>query len=49
MTVARADREIYCVITDANGNSVTTDTVKLVCIPSEKLEIVTHPINGEAL
>ena len=49
MTTARADREIYCVITDANGNSVTTDTVKLVCIPSEKLEIVAQPTNGEAL
>ena len=49
MTTARADREIYCVITDANGNSVTTDTVKLVCIPYEKLEIVAQPTNGEAL
>lgn len=48
MTTARADREIYCVITDANGNSVTTDIVKLICIPSEKLEIVTQPTNSEA-
>ena len=49
MTNDRAGREIYCVITDSNGNSVTTDTIKLICIPSEKLEIVTQPTNSEAL
>ena len=49
MTSARADREVYCVITDKNGNSVTTEIVKLVCLPSEKLEILTQPTNSEAL
>ena len=48
MTSARAGREVYCVITDANGNSVTTDIVKLVCLPFEELAIVTQPTNGEA-
>ena len=27
----RANREIYCVITDALGNKITTDTVTLIC------------------
>ena len=49
MTTARAGREVYCVITDANGNSITTDTVKLICVPSEKLEIITQPADGEAI
>ena len=49
MTSARAGREVYCVITDANGNSVTTDTVTLVLLPDEELEIVTQPVNGEAV
>jgi lysophospholipase L1-like esterase len=49
MTTARAGREVYCVITDANGNSVTTDIAKLIRIPAEKLEIVTQPTNGEAI
>ena len=49
MTKARAGREIYCVITDVNGNSVTTETVKLIAIPSEKLEIVTQPTDGSAV
>ena len=31
MTKARAGREVYCVVTDAWGHSVTTDTVTLVC------------------
>lgn len=49
MTTARAGREVYCVITDADGISVTTDTVKLVCLPSEQLAIITQPVNGEAV
>ena len=49
MTTARAGREVYCVITDANGNSVTTDIAKLIRIPAEELEIVTQPTNGEAI
>ena len=48
MTESRADREVYCVITDANGNSVKTDTVKLVLLPSEKLEIVSQPTDATA-
>ena len=32
MTKARANREVYCVITDALGNTVTTDVVKLVYV-----------------
>ena len=31
MTKARAGREIYCVITDAWGNTVTTEIVTLIC------------------
>ncbi|MBQ8611926.1 MAG: SGNH/GDSL hydrolase family protein, partial [Oscillospiraceae bacterium] len=49
MTTARAGREVYCVITDANGNSVTTEKAKLICIPSAELKIVTQPADGEAL
>ena len=49
MTETRAGREVYCVITDANGNSVTTDTVKLVLLPSEELAITKQPTDGEAV
>ena len=49
MTTARAGREVYCVITDANGNSVTTDTVKLICVPSEELAITKQPTDSEAV
>ena len=31
MTAARAGREVYCVITDAFGNTVTTEIVRLIC------------------
>jgi hypothetical protein len=31
MTKARAGREVYCVITDIWGNTVTTETVTLIC------------------
>ena len=48
MTEARAGREIYCVITDANGNKVTTETAKLICLPSEELAIVTQPTDATA-
>lgn len=49
MTKARAGRDVYCVITDANGNSVTTEVAKLIAIPSEKLEIITQPVDGGAV
>ena len=49
MTEARAGREVYCVITDQSGNSVTTDTVKLVLLPSEELAITKQPTDGEAV
>lgn len=48
MTKARADREVYCVITDAHGNKVTTDTVKLICLPGEDLAITRQPKNASA-
>ena len=32
LTQQRANREVYCVITDADGNSVTTNTVKLILV-----------------
>ena len=31
MTKARAGREVYCVVTDIWGNSVTTETATLIC------------------
>lgn len=31
MNRTRANREVYCVITDMWGNTVTTETVTLVC------------------
>ena len=43
MTTARAGREVYCVITDSNGNSVTTDTAKLIAVPSQELAITGQP------
>ena len=30
LTKARVNRELYCIITDAYGNKVQTDTVKLI-------------------
>ena len=48
MTTARNGREVYCVITDAFGNTVTTDTVKLVALPSQTLEILQQPGDAEA-
>ena len=48
MTVARADREVYCVITDTHGNKVTTNTVKLIRLPSEELAITEQPKDASA-
>ena len=42
MNESRAGRQIYCVITDANGNSVTTDTVTLN-LKTNAPVIVTQP------
>jgi len=47
MTKARAGRSIYCVITDKNGNTVTTNTVKLIRVAAEELEIVTQPTDAK--
>ena len=46
MTEERAGREVYCVITDSYGNSVTTDTVKLIRTP-DALEIISQPSSVE--
>lgn len=42
------NREIYCVITDAHGNKVTTDTVKLLQPLRESLEIIKQPVSSYA-
>jgi hypothetical protein len=47
MTKARANREIYCVITDANGDSVTTEIAKLTAIRTE-LVITQQPNDASA-
>ncbi|MBQ5362246.1 MAG: hypothetical protein IIU63_02770, partial [Clostridia bacterium] len=44
MTAARAGRRVYCVITDANGNSVTTNTVKIWLVPTYIWEQWTQPV-----
>ena len=44
MSEARDGRQIYCVITDANGYSVTTDTVTL-SMAKTPLEIITQPVD----
>ena len=49
MTAARAGREVYCVVSDAYGNSITTGTAKLLLLPFEELAIVTPPSDGEAV
>ena len=43
MSAARDGRQIYCVITDANGNSVQTDTVTISMTGA--LRIVTQPVS----
>ena len=47
MNTARAGREVYCVITDAFGNTVTSDTVTLIRVAAEELEIVKQPESVE--
>lgn len=46
MTEARSGRQIYCVITDAYGNSVTSNTVTLSMICP--LEIIKQPVSVTA-
>ena len=46
MTAEISGRQVYCVITDCNGDSVTTDTVTLK-IPTA-LKITQQPANGYA-
>ena len=48
MDKAKAGREVYCVITDAVGNTVTSDTVKMIRVAAEELQITKQPENGEA-
>ena len=42
-TAARNGRQVYCVITDALGNQVTTDVVTINVTPKETLEIISQP------
>jgi len=50
MTSGRNGRMIYCVVTDAYGNSVQTDTVTLSMEAEQtKLEIVTQPVDVAVL
>lgn len=48
MTTARAGREVYCVITDADGNSVTTETAKLIAVKTAELAIIQQPNDSSA-
>jgi len=48
MTEARAERSVYCVITDAYGNQVKTDTVKLYLAVNEALAITKQPVPDHA-
>ena len=43
MDKTRAGRDLYCIITDANGNTLKTDVVTMYGEPTEKLEITTQP------
>jgi len=43
LTKARVNRELYCVITDAYGNKVTTETVSLIRDMGEGITIVSQP------
>ena len=47
MTKARAGREVYCVISDAHGNKVQTDTVKIL-LDKEELTIIQQPATTSA-
>ena len=49
MTKARNGREIYCVITDQWGNSITTDTAKLIAVPSVELKVLSQSYESAAL
>ena len=40
MTKARAGREVYCVITDMYGNSVTTNIATLTAVPTVELKLL---------
>lgn len=48
MTAERHDREIYCVITDALGNTVTSDTVTIRATQGKELTIVQQPQDAQA-
>jgi len=48
MTAARAGRQVYCVITDAYGNSVTTNTVKILLAPTYIWEQWIQPVTMAA-
>jgi len=48
MTKARAGREVYCVITDAYGNTITTEIVKLIAVPKVALKLLTPVTDGKA-
>jgi len=43
MNGSRDGRQVYCVITDKYGTSVTTETVTLSMLPDEALEILSQP------
>ncbi len=52
MSASRSGRQVYCVITDAYGNSVQSDTVTLSMVSNSNLVIVQQPVsvsvaNGE--
>ena len=49
MTKVRAGREIYCVVTDSQGNQVTSNVVTLKRVASTELAIVTQPRNSVAV
>jgi len=44
MTAARSGRQVYCVITDANGSSVTTD-IAVISMRAAALAIVSQPVS----
>ena len=49
MTEDRAGREVYCVITDAHGSKVTTETATLKLAVKEELKILTQPVPDDAI
>ena len=49
VTKSNINRVLYCVITDAYGNQVKTETVKLVQPVGDALEIVTQPTSSSAV